>query len=395
MRSLTSLLVAALLGAVFGCSKPAEEKADSVNQTAPVAPAPPAPAPLAQPPATPPNNVPLTPPAPKQPEPKQPEPKQPEPAKPHPLGGKVSTVDLSPHRVRAVIDIPEGETLKRFRGGPLYIEYGEARTVSGSTLRDFSLQISRIVGNFTFDKAKDNDRFDGMTVNADAADRYFFSEQSKFLSKYKMGRVFTTGDQSYYVHFSCVTGSELTKEMVQPIWRAIESLRQTEAQQKAEVVRTATLKKFLRKDADPESFIDQPYHYGFDDDLVVYLQYEVITPENVRLLKDIPDLYTVRLVGYEKFDKKLFQEILDLPTVRGVWLDGDWVTDEVLALATANPRITDVTLIRVAATDKGFASLEKLPKLRMVSLEFCEKITPEATKTLKAKYPKLEFTNLR
>jgi hypothetical protein len=381
-----SLFATVLIGSVLGCGKPTEEN-QVESGPPPVQPAPPAPpiVPSTQPPS---NTPPVA------PAPKELELKQPEPSKPHPLGGKVSTVDLTPHKVRAVIDLPEEGALRTSRG-LLHIEYGKATVTSGLTFREFDLQISRIVGNFTFDEAKKRARFDGMTVNADAADRYFFSQQTEYYSKYVMGRVFTTGDQSYYVHFSCSTGNELTKEMVQPLWRAIESLRQTEEQQKAETVRTATLKKFLRKGADPESFFDRPYHYGFDDDLVVYLQYEIIAPESVRLLKDVPDLHTVRLVGYEKFDKKLFQEILEMPAVRGVWLEGGWVTDEVLALVTANPRITDVTLIHTVVTDKSFSQLEQLPKLRMVKLEFCEKITSDAIKSLRAKYPKLEFSNLR
>ena len=280
-------------------------------------------------------------------------------------------LDLSPYRLRAVINVPEGGTISS-DFGRITIQYG--RSFQGE--REYVLTIVWSGKNsIEYDKRFAKEK-DGVLAIVDTKDSYFYEYKYFDVSYWTFQVYFPVGEQIYNViyapsplfHIMLPDNSEPKREerraVADVLWKAAKTLRQSEDQKNVEAIRTAARLKLMAAKGSIGDF-DGPSFTRIGGNLVsVSLEEDGISEANLATLKDIPDLGGVRLKNPDgAMVPKLLKTIMASPLIKNIGLEGDWVTDEQLEILSTYSRIESLTLLRVSITDKGIAKLAKLEGL--------------------------------
>jgi guanyl-specific ribonuclease Sa len=305
-----------------------------------------------------------------------------EPKQASPLGDRVVEVDLGKYGLRAVIDIPEGATFKPTSDG-VEIGYGAEGNLGIKGRKEFTLEIA--FNTFDFDEIKRLQKDSAEdTEHAKANDRYFYEGASDAVSKFAIGRSFMAGDQQYIVKFNSLKttlGPDAADvraahaATVRAIWKAVESLRQTEEQKAAERRRAAALEK-VKEQGGQFGYANTGSRVG------IYLRFNQINEENLKLLKDVPDIGLLGLyeVG-DDFKPELLKTAASIPTLKGVMLKDDRFTDAHLDQLLTNPGLETLHLESGKITDAGIAKLTKFETLRKLIVH-CPEVTDASVPVL-------------
>jgi hypothetical protein len=318
-----------------------------------------------------------------------------------PLGKKTVTVDLSEidKRFRATIDIPEGGKVTRQRdtfGGKKYewydvrVQYGEG---TGFDAIELSIKIEKAPLT-TLDETKEvaEGVASGLPVKTleVAADRYFVErgDADKKPRVFYVRRDLTVSGVTY----SAVHGNRIVADgnraVADALWKAAQSLRQTDDQKKKEAARAEAIKKL---EALGGKLREQPTL-----ETTAYLPDVAAMDEAIAALKGIPDLQGVSLSDVpEKFQKSVVKSVGEIAGVRSLELFGNWVTDE--QLTQVPDRIANLLLSKSKVSDQGVTGLARLKNLRSLEIRYVDvtdAILPPFAAVKPLEYLEVKYTNV-
>jgi hypothetical protein len=289
------------------------------------------------------------------------EPPGPNPAKPPGKTGpgKNATVDLLPHGIIGVIDLPEGCTYEtksdlKIGGWNKFQLALDIRSAPGSP--DEAKERLRIrSAPAALDEAKERLRKEGRwKFLVDAPDGYF--AESASATSFRMRHDLVIGDR--VVSATAGERAVLTRAEADRLWESVRSLRQTEEQRNA----TAARQRAAARIKELGGAVGELRLGGTSAEL----RGDAATDEGAELLRGVPDLKEVAVragLKKAKLTRAGMKTLSELRTVRGLDLSGEWLTDAKFDGLGPLPGLQTLRLEDTSVTDTGLAVLERAPNL--------------------------------
>lgn len=244
--------------------------------------------------------------------------------------GKFVTRDLTEYGIRAVIDVPEGAVFKH--------DY-TTKIVFGNNAE---LRFSTSGDDIAAEKAKIRAE-GGPKLLADLPDGFYSTSGRLGASEFfKMAKDLTIGDEKHQVtgHLWDGKGTRATADIM---WQSARSFRQTDAQKKAEGLRTAAVKKLAEFDIEVRSWVT--------------LRGDKPTDAVIPLLAAVPDVRELTIEDAPKLTAAALPAIAKMTYLRSLKLEGPRFTDASLAALTPMPGLEKLTLEKTPVTDAGLAAV--------------------------------------
>lgn len=268
-------------------------------------------------------------------------PTTPDPVTPLPTG-KFTTLDLSKYGIRAVIDVPEGTTVKQ--------DYSTALVIA----KNLEVRFSTYGDDVVEEKKK-------ARAGGDA----------RLLGEVPDGCYVTTGNPDLFATYSVMKDVTIAGEKMQAkgmtfggkgkraegdlLWAVVRTFRQTDAQKKQEVARAEAIKKLAEVDVSLSG-------------KEVYIRNEQVTDETIKLLASIPDLTKIHFGNAPKLTPAAFKAVAAMPQIQGLELHGERYTNDFLAALNPMPELETLWILSTSISDDGLKAVAGMPKLRQLSL---------------------------
>lgn len=244
--------------------------------------------------------------------------------------GKFVTRDLTEYGIRAVIDVPEGAVFKQ--SYTTVIEFG----------KNIELRFTTSGNDIAAEKAKIRGEAGGRLLG-DIPDGFYSMSGAEAFASYNLAKEVTIGDEKHQVT-GFVFGGKDKRAVADIMWQSARSFRQTDAQKKAEGVRTAAVKKLAE--------FDIGIGYGS-----ITLRGDKPTDDVIPLLAAVPEVRELTVEDAPKLTAAALPAIAKMTHLRTLKLEGPRFTDASLAALTPMPGLEKLTLEKTAVTDAGLAAV--------------------------------------